>query len=75
MLSVVHSSVYCGICGAVNDAVYLVFGHKLIHSRLHCYVELFHVGIEESVLRIAFLQQLNLVSQLPVAACDKYVHA
>ena len=67
---VVLCLVHCRVCGTVYYAVNLVSANKICHCQLVCNVQFSHVGVEEAVLSVVLLQQLYLVSKLPIAACQ-----
>ncbi len=60
---------------AVHDAIDFVFFHEPVDGVAVGDVQFVDVGVEPVVLRIILLQHLHFVSQLAIAACDKYVHS
>ena len=63
-----------GIGGTVHDAVDGIALHEIVNGQLVGDVQFGHVGIEITVLRVLFLEQLHLVAQLAVAACNQNIH-
>ena len=67
--------IHCSIGGTVYDTVYFIVCHELFHGLLISDIQFCHIRIKIGMLGIVLLQQLHLVSQLPVATCNQYFHS
>ena len=69
-LSLIHRRV----SSTVHDAVHLVLLNKPVNRLGIRNVEFLHISEEILMLGILLCEQLHLVAQLPIAACNQYVH-
>ena len=71
---VVLSLIDSRIGRTVYNTINLMLCYKLVDSQLVGNIQLLHIGVKPLVLRIFLLQQLHLISQLAITACNQYVH-
>ena len=60
--------------GAVYDAIDIVRIYECVDGIFVGNVKFIHISVEENVLAVSFLQQLDFVSKLAVAASYQNVH-
>ena len=71
---VVLSLIDSRIGRTVYNTINLMLCYKLVDSQLVGNIQLLHIGVKPLVLRIFLLQQLHLISQLAITACNQYIH-
>ena len=71
---VVLSLIDSRIGRTIHNTINLMLCYKLVDSQLVGNIQLLHIGVKPLVLRIFLLQQLHLISQLAITACNQYIH-
>ena len=66
--------IYRSVGGAVYDAIDIVRIYECVDGIFVGNVKFIHISVEENVLAVSFLQQLDFVSKLAVAAGYQNVH-